>query len=103
MIEHGEAADAEARAASRTGLGVAGMLRRIGLWAREDAAHGQIAIAGKELFRWKRAADRSAPCRPPCKRNARLISYTSDISLSSCAASAHFCNDVSIRWPVLCP
>ena len=45
-------------AAGQTGLGVAGMLRRIGLWAKEDAAHGRITITGRELLRWKRAADR---------------------------------------------
>ena len=58
-----EAADGN-RAASQTGLGVAGMLRRIGLWAKEDAARGRITIAGRELLRWKRAADRWPPCLP---------------------------------------
>ena len=47
-------------AASQTGLGVAGMLRRIGLWAKEEASRGRITITGRELLRWKRAADRSA-------------------------------------------
>lgn len=58
MAEEAAAGD---RAASQTGLGVAGMLRRIGLWAKEDAAHGRITIAGRELLRWKRAADRWPP------------------------------------------
>ena len=58
-VEKAEEAAAGDRAAQQTGLGVAGMLRRIGLWAKEDAAHGRITIAGKELLRWKRAADRS--------------------------------------------
>ena len=45
-------------AVGQTGLGVAGMLRRIGLWAKEDAAHGRVTITARELLRWKRAADR---------------------------------------------
>ena len=53
-----KAAAAEGQAGTQTGLGVAGMLRRIGLWAKEDAAHGRITINGRELLRWKRAADR---------------------------------------------
>lgn len=55
------AAAAEGQAGSQTGLGVAGMLRRIGLWAKEDAARGRITINGRELLRWKRAADRCWP------------------------------------------
>jgi hypothetical protein len=50
------------QARSETGLGVAGMLRRIGLWAVEDAVKGQITVPGKELVRWLRAADRCGTC-----------------------------------------
>lgn len=45
-------------AVSQTGLGVAGMLRRIGLWTNEDAIKGRITVAGRELIRWLRASDR---------------------------------------------
>ncbi|CAL8460572.1 g101 [Coccomyxa elongata] len=54
------AGESEQRALSQTGLGVAGMLRRIGLWATEDAIAGRITLAGRELVRWLRAADRAA-------------------------------------------
>ena len=58
--EKAEEGVADETAASQTGLGAAGMLRRIGLWAKEDPARGRITIAGRELLRWKRAADRFA-------------------------------------------
>ena len=64
LAEKAEEAAGGVQAASQTGLGVAGMLRRIGLWAKEDAARGRITIAGRELLRWKRAADRWPP--PAC-------------------------------------
>lgn len=38
----------------RIGLGVAGMLRRIGLHARVDTAAGRIHVRGAELGRWLR-------------------------------------------------
>lgn len=58
----GGSGEQQAVAQSQTGLGVAGMLRRIGLWAVEDAIKGEITVAGKELVRWLRAADRC--CSP---------------------------------------
>ncbi len=65
------AGESEQRALSQTGLGVAGMLRRIGLWATEDAIAGRITVAGRELVRWLRAADRSV-----CQLVSRLVSQS---------------------------
>lgn len=53
----------EALGTSKTGLGVAGMLRRIGLWAGERPEHGEIRIDGREVARWIRAEARCAPAR----------------------------------------
>lgn len=64
------AGESEQRALSQTGLGVAGMLRRIGLWAVEDAINGRITVPGRELVRWLRAADRwAAHPRIPAMEN----------------------------------
>lgn len=53
----------EALGTSKTGLGVAGMLRRIGLWAGERPERGEIRIDGREVARWIRAEARCAPAR----------------------------------------
>ncbi len=82
LEEKAEEAAGGDQAASQTGLGVAGMLRRIGLWAKEDAARGRITIAGRELLRWKRAADRWPP--PACPFHKMPSPYavvTADIAL----------------------
>jgi hypothetical protein len=40
------------------GLGLAGMLRRLKLWAVEDAVEGRLVVEGREMTRWVRAAHR---------------------------------------------
>jgi hypothetical protein len=45
---------------TRTGLGVAGVLRRLRLWAREHSEQGLIVLEAKELTRW-------------CKTTARWV------------------------------
>ncbi len=42
----------------RTGLGVAGVLRRLRLWAREYGERGFILLEAKELTRWCKAVQR---------------------------------------------
>lgn len=42
----------------RTGLGVAGVLRRLRLWAREYGERGLILLEAKELTRWCKAMQR---------------------------------------------
>lgn len=53
------AASAEALDADeRTGLGVAGVLRRLRLWAREYGERGFILLEAKELTRWCKITQR---------------------------------------------
>ncbi|KAK9820618.1 hypothetical protein WJX72_012335 [[Myrmecia] bisecta] len=52
--------DAEEDATASTGLGVAGMLRRLHLWAKESPGEGQLVVEGRALARWLRIADRAA-------------------------------------------
>jgi len=59
----------EAAGTPETGLGVAGMLRRIGLWAIEVPGRGEIRIAADEVARWLRA---EARCAAPARRLAPL-------------------------------
>ena len=42
----------------RTGLGVAGVLRRLRLWAREYGERGLILLEARELTRWCKATQR---------------------------------------------
>lgn len=42
----------------RTGLGVAGVLRRLRLWSREYGERGFILLEAKELTRWCKAVQR---------------------------------------------
>jgi hypothetical protein len=42
----------------RTGLGVAGVLRRLRLWAREYGDRGFILLEAKEVTRWCKATAR---------------------------------------------
>ena len=44
----------------RTGLGVAGVLRRLQVWAREHGEKGYILLEAKELTRWRKAMQRWA-------------------------------------------
>jgi hypothetical protein len=47
----------------RTGLGVAGVLRRLRLWAREYGERGFILLEAKELTRWCKAVQRAVERR----------------------------------------
>ena len=49
---------------TQPGLGVAAMLRRIGLWAAESPADGAIRLQAKEVARWVRAAAARADVTP---------------------------------------
>lgn len=63
----GKAVGEEAAAGtSETGLGVAGMLRRIGLWASERPERGEIRVPAREVARWIRAEARCAAPRRAC-------------------------------------
>ena len=52
------AAATECTGDERTGLGVAGVLRRLRLWAREYGERGFILLEAKELTRWCKAVQR---------------------------------------------
>lgn len=60
---HGEEA---AAGTSETGLGVAGMLRRIGLWASERPERGEIRVPAREVARWIRAEARCVAPQRAC-------------------------------------
>ncbi|KAL4443545.1 hypothetical protein ABPG75_011282 [Micractinium tetrahymenae] len=47
----------------RTGLGVAGVLRRLRLWAREYGERGFILLEAKEITRWCKATQRAVERR----------------------------------------
>lgn len=49
----------------KTGLGVAGVMRRLRLWAREYGERGFILLEAKELTRWCKAMQRCVH-RVPC-------------------------------------
>jgi pentatricopeptide repeat protein len=50
-------------AGEKTGLGVAGVLRRLQLWSKEDCDRGLIAIDRKEIIRWSKNVQRMAERR----------------------------------------
>jgi hypothetical protein len=52
------AAAVEGAGDERTGLGVAGVLRRLRLWAREYGDKGLILLEAKEITRWCKATAR---------------------------------------------
>lgn len=53
----------EAFADDRTGLGVAGVLRRLRLWAREYSPEGLIILEPRELGRWSKVIQREVEKR----------------------------------------
>lgn len=57
------AAATECTGDERTGLGVAGVLRRLRLWAREYGERGFILLEAKELTRWCKAVQRAVERR----------------------------------------
>lgn len=60
LASAGAAADG---ADERTGLGVAGVLRRLRLWAREYGERGFILLEAKEITRWCKATQRAVERR----------------------------------------
>lgn len=65
------AAPAVPRGDERTGLGVAGVLRRLRLWGREQAERGVIELEGREVTRWCKVTQRCGASRGCCSSSSR--------------------------------
>lgn len=63
LFEIDDVHGASITAGEKTGLGVAGVLRRLQLWSKEDCDRGLIAIDRKEIIRWSKNVQRMAERR----------------------------------------